>query len=133
MRQSVVRPHRNFGRPTSANSAFLVKLIDAKVNATRPEHRLYPKTTQSRSHFDALLSVQPLCEAVRWSCMSRILIIGATGTVGRQVVAQLTASDVQVRAMVRKPDAARLPPQIELMRGDLTLPETMYRWVLSGL
>ena len=57
--------------------------------------------------------------------MSRILIIGATGTVGRQVVAQLTASDVQVRAMVRKPDAARLPPQIEVMRGDLTLPETL--------
>src|ERR1700722_9839920 len=57
--------------------------------------------------------------------MSRILIIGATGTVGRQVAAQLKTSDVQVRAVIRNPDAARLPPQIEVMRGDLTLPETL--------
>jgi uncharacterized protein YbjT (DUF2867 family) len=64
-------------------------------------------------------------EAVRWSCMSRILIIGATGTVGRQVVSQLTASGAEVRALVRNPDAARLPPQVEAMRGDLTVPETL--------
>lgn len=57
--------------------------------------------------------------------MSRILIIGATGTVGRQVVSQLTTSGAQVRALVRNPDAARLPPQVEVMRGDLTLPETL--------
>jgi uncharacterized protein YbjT (DUF2867 family) len=57
--------------------------------------------------------------------MSRILIIGATGTVGRAIVAQLTNSDVQVRAMVRQPEAARLPPQIEVVRGDLTLPESL--------
>jgi len=41
--------------------------------------------------------------------MHRILIIGATGTVGSQVVSQLSAAGVQVRAMARNPDAAQLP------------------------
>jgi uncharacterized protein YbjT (DUF2867 family) len=57
--------------------------------------------------------------------MGRILIIGATGTVGRQVVSQLTDSGAQVRAMVRNPDAARLPPQVEVVHGDLTVPEAL--------
>jgi len=57
--------------------------------------------------------------------MHRILIIGATGTVGSQVVSQLSAAGVQVRAMARNPDAAQLPPQVEVVRGDLTVPETL--------
>ncbi len=57
--------------------------------------------------------------------MNPILIIGATGTVGRQVVSRLAATGTQVRAMARNPGAARLPPQVEVLRGDLTLPETL--------
>ena len=57
--------------------------------------------------------------------MNRILVIGGTGTVGRQVVSRLVAASVQVRALVRNPSAARLPPQVEVVRGDLTLPETL--------
>lgn len=57
--------------------------------------------------------------------MKRTLIIGATGTVGRQVVAQLAATGVHVRALARNPDQADLPAQIEVVRGDLTLPETL--------
>jgi uncharacterized protein YbjT (DUF2867 family) len=57
--------------------------------------------------------------------MSRILIIGGTGTIGRQVVSQLTTTGAQVRALVRNPATAGLPPQVEAMRGDLTLPETL--------
>jgi uncharacterized protein YbjT (DUF2867 family) len=57
--------------------------------------------------------------------MGRILVVGATGTVGRQVVTHLATSDVQIRALVRTPDAARLPPQVEVMQGDLTFPETL--------
>jgi uncharacterized protein YbjT (DUF2867 family) len=57
--------------------------------------------------------------------MNPILIIGATGTVGRQVVSRLVADGVQVRAMARNPGAARLPQQVEVVRGDLTLPETL--------
>jgi uncharacterized protein YbjT (DUF2867 family) len=66
------------------------------------------------------------------SCMHRILIIGATGTVGRQVLSQLPATGIRVRALARNPDAARLPPQIEVVRGDLTFPETLNR-CLAGI
>jgi len=57
--------------------------------------------------------------------MNRILVIGATGTVGRQVVSQLAATGARVRALARNPDAAHLPAQVEVARGDLTLPETL--------
>jgi uncharacterized protein YbjT (DUF2867 family) len=57
--------------------------------------------------------------------MNRILVIGATGNVGRSVVTQLTACGARVRAMVRDPDTAALPPQVEVLRGDLTVPETL--------
>ena len=57
--------------------------------------------------------------------MNPILVIGATGTVGRQVVSRLAASGAQVRAMARNPGAARFAPQVEVVRGDLTLTETL--------
>ena len=59
--------------------------------------------------------------------MNRILVIGATGNVGRQVVSQLVARGARCRAMTRNPDAAGLPPQVEVVRGDLTVPETLDR------
>lgn len=55
----------------------------------------------------------------------RILVIGATGHVGRHVVSQLHAKGARVRALTRNPDAARFPPQIEVARGDLTSPGTL--------
>lgn len=57
--------------------------------------------------------------------MSPILVIGSTGHVGSQVVAQLSDKGIPVRAMTRKPGAARLPAQVELVQGDLTSPETL--------
>jgi uncharacterized protein YbjT (DUF2867 family) len=57
--------------------------------------------------------------------MRRTLIIGATGNVGSRVLSQLTATGAQVRALARNPDSARLPPQVEVVRGDLTVPETL--------
>lgn len=57
--------------------------------------------------------------------MNRILVIGGTGTVGRQVVSRLAGTSVQVRALARNPSATRFPPQVEVVRGDLTLPETL--------
>ena len=59
--------------------------------------------------------------------MNRILVIGGTGNVGRQVVYQLAATGARFRAMTRNPDAAGLPPQVEVVRGDLTVPETLDR------
>ena len=57
--------------------------------------------------------------------MHRILITGATGNVGGQVLSQLMATGAEVRALVRNPEAARFPRQVEVVRGDLTLPETL--------
>ncbi|MCD0445639.1 NAD(P)H-binding protein [Glycomyces sp. A-F 0318] len=56
----------------------------------------------------------------------RILITGATGTVGRNVIEQLRALDpgVELRALSRNPDAA-LPEGVELAVGDLAAPETL--------
>ncbi len=57
--------------------------------------------------------------------MNRILVIGATGNVGRQVVSQLPATGVPVRALVRNPQTAGLPPHVEIVRGDLTHLESL--------
>ena len=54
--------------------------------------------------------------------MKRILVIGATGRVGRQVVSQLLDKDVKVRTLTRNPNAANLPPEVEIVRGDLSAP-----------
>src|SRR5262245_31656640 len=64
--------------------------------------------------------------------MNRILVIGATGNVGRQVVCELKTTGAQVRAMTRNPEAADLPPTVEVMRGDLSFPETLDR-CLDGI
>jgi uncharacterized protein YbjT (DUF2867 family) len=59
--------------------------------------------------------------------MNRILVIGGTGNVGRLTVSQLATTGTRCRVMTRNPDAAGLPPQVEVVRGDLTVPETMDR------
>lgn len=56
--------------------------------------------------------------------MNRILVIGATGRVGCKVVAQLP-DHLQIRALVRNPQSAQLPAKVEVVRGDLTAPETL--------
>ena len=55
----------------------------------------------------------------------RILVTGATGNIGRQVVSQVPATELEIRALVRNPERANLPPHVEVMRGDLTRPETL--------
>jgi uncharacterized protein YbjT (DUF2867 family) len=57
--------------------------------------------------------------------MNRILVIGGTGNVGRQVIDQLSARGTRFRAVTRNPDAIGWPPQVEVVRGDLTVPETL--------
>jgi uncharacterized protein YbjT (DUF2867 family) len=56
-----------------------------------------------------------------------ILVIGATGTIGSEVVGQLLAADERPRAFVRDPDRARrlLGEQVEHVVGDLDRPETI--------
>lgn len=53
---------------------------------------------------------------------SRILVIGATGKVGRDVVARLHSAGAPVRALARDPATADLPDGVEVVQGDLTDP-----------
>jgi uncharacterized protein YbjT (DUF2867 family) len=48
-----------------------------------------------------------------------ILVTGATGTVGRQVVEQLVKRGADVRALVRDPAKAKFPPGVAVVQGDL--------------
>ncbi len=54
-----------------------------------------------------------------------VLVTGATGRVGRAVVAQLLGVGVPVRALTRRPAAAGLPAAVEVVAGDLTAPESL--------
>jgi uncharacterized protein YbjT (DUF2867 family) len=53
-----------------------------------------------------------------------ILVIGATGNIGRHVVAGLQARGHTVRALARV-SAAALPDGVEVVTGDLTKPESL--------
>lgn len=55
-----------------------------------------------------------------------MLVTGATGRVGRVVVDLLTDAGVPVRALARRSEAAAtLPSDVEVVTGDLTVPESL--------
>ena len=54
-----------------------------------------------------------------------ILVTGASGTVGGEVVAQLHAVGVPARALTRSPAAARVPDTVEVAGADLSQPQTL--------
>jgi uncharacterized protein YbjT (DUF2867 family) len=54
-----------------------------------------------------------------------VLVTGATGRVGRLVVAELLAAGVPVRALTRRQSAAELPAAVDVFAGDLTAPESL--------
>jgi uncharacterized protein YbjT (DUF2867 family) len=58
-----------------------------------------------------------------------ILVTGATGTVGREVVIQLLAAGEQVRGMTRNPSTAKLDARVELVKGDFASPDTLAKAV----
>ncbi|MFD9499750.1 NAD(P)H-binding protein [Streptomyces sp. NPDC060035] len=55
----------------------------------------------------------------------KILVAGATGTVGRQVVAELIARGHAVRALTRDASKATFPVGVEVVQGDLTEPDSL--------
>ena len=57
--------------------------------------------------------------------MNRILVIGGTGNVGRHVVQQLEAEGAPFRVMSRSPEAASLGPGVDVVRGDVTDPDSL--------
>ena len=57
--------------------------------------------------------------------MCCILVIGATGRVGREVVAVLRRAGQSVRALSRRPATDPLPGDVERVVGDLGIPESI--------
>ncbi|MEV5837418.1 NAD(P)H-binding protein [Nocardia sp. NPDC052112] len=54
-----------------------------------------------------------------------ILVTGATGNIGTELVAALSNSGAAVRALVRDPARAQLPAGVEAVTGDLNRPESL--------
>lgn len=54
-----------------------------------------------------------------------LLAVGATGSIGRHVVAVALRKGYSVRALVRHPEQADLPDDVDMVAGDLTKPETL--------
>ncbi len=50
--------------------------------------------------------------------MTQILLTGASGYVGSHLLSELQSRGRRVRALVRNPDTADLPPDVELRKGD---------------
>ena len=61
-----------------------------------------------------------------------ILVTGATGNVGRQVVEQLVKRGADVRAIVRDPAKTNLPAGVTVVRGDMLDVDSL-RGALSGV
>ena len=60
---------------------------------------------------------------------NKILVTGATGTIGRELVKQLSAKGIQFRALVRTPEKVDLikTPEVEIFIGDFAKPETLVK------
>lgn len=56
--------------------------------------------------------------------MKRVLVTGATGQIGGEVLRQLRAAGHHIRALTRKPETAAFPEGVEVCGGDLASPET---------
>lgn len=61
-----------------------------------------------------------------------ILVTGSTGTIGTQVLGSLQGRGVEVRALTRSPDTAKLPPDVTPVGGDLADVEAV-RAALDGV
>jgi uncharacterized protein YbjT (DUF2867 family) len=55
----------------------------------------------------------------------RLLVIGATGALGREVVSQALDRGQRTAALVRKPAEAALPDSVELVEGDVLNPSSL--------
>ena len=75
------------------------------------------------------------CDWIRkhaeWASGPRILVTGASGNIGGGRHAA-TCRRVPVRALSRNPQSGNLPVGIDVVRGDLTAPDTLDRaWTMS--
>jgi uncharacterized protein YbjT (DUF2867 family) len=54
-----------------------------------------------------------------------VLVTGATGRIGRAVAGLLVDAGLPVRALTRRSEATALPANVEVVTGDLTVPESL--------
>lgn len=54
-----------------------------------------------------------------------ILVTGASGNVGTELVSRLVSANQRVRALVRSQDQKALPAGVEMVSGDLNQPESL--------
>ncbi|MCP2260260.1 Uncharacterized conserved protein YbjT, contains NAD(P)-binding and DUF2867 domains [Streptoalloteichus tenebrarius] len=54
-----------------------------------------------------------------------ILVTGATGTVGSRVLRRLVDAGAKVRALTRNPARAALPAGVDVVSGDMAVPDTL--------
>jgi uncharacterized protein YbjT (DUF2867 family) len=59
-----------------------------------------------------------------YASMKRVLVTGATGQIGSEVIAQLRGTGCRIRAMTRNPRSANVP-DVEVVPGDLSAPDTL--------
>ena len=57
--------------------------------------------------------------------MGRVLVTGASGQIGSEVVSQLRGTGCRIRAMTRNPRSAAQPADVEIVSGDLSAPATL--------
>jgi uncharacterized protein YbjT (DUF2867 family) len=57
--------------------------------------------------------------------MRRVLVTGASGQIGSEVVSQLRGTGCRIRAMTRNPRSAAQPADVEIVSGDLSAPATL--------
>jgi len=57
--------------------------------------------------------------------MKRVLVTGATGHIGGEIVLQLRDTDCVIRAMSRSPRSPDFPADVQLVHGDLSAPDTL--------
>lgn len=59
----------------------------------------------------------------------RILVTGATGTIGRPLIEALSTTGIAIRALARTPQPATFPAHVEAVAGDLSRPDTVIPYV----
>jgi uncharacterized protein YbjT (DUF2867 family) len=75
---------------------------------------------------DAIHAPAPVEFDVTATSRAPVLVIGATGRVGTQVVEVLADAGVPVRALTHRGEAGTtLPSEVEIVTGDLTVPESL--------
>jgi uncharacterized protein YbjT (DUF2867 family) len=57
--------------------------------------------------------------------MKHVLVTGATGHIGSEVVSHLRVAGCAIRAMSRNPRSPTLPSDVDLVQGDLCAPDTL--------